>query len=376
MKPAVSPSASPARQPIASSNLAPGHRASELPWRVGLALIIILMLACYILASNSYWVGDDFNYVRPKDWGTVLNLFNPVNRLVFRPVHWALWAALYALFGTAPLGWHLVHYAMHATNIIWAALLMRQITGRKDLALLAAAFFAIQPAHPETVTWTGGQADLVFAFFWLPALWLWVRWRQGGGRRLWLIAGLLGFISMFGKEAALTLPIMSLWIDLIFGRDWLRWPGKRGAGWWRDWRLYARLLLDHSLFIAASGIYAGMRLFLVLIGHGGLMYGSAQLGFFSHPLAVLTGYTILSIGPWWVPSTVYDWPIWLQLSVVLVAAALVVAAIRWVGRVALFAVGWMGISLMLTLQAVANRWFYLPAVGLGLLLACVWIKFR
>src|SRR5687767_8208367 len=222
-------------------------------WSGGVILAILLMLASYTLALNAYWVGDDYNYVRPKSWETVANFFNPVGRATYRPVNFLIWAADYWLFGGEPLGWRLTRLLIHSLNIISAALLVRAITGRARLALLAAAIFAVHPAHTETVTWAGGQADIAFALAWLPALWMFVKWRQGASRGWWIGAGVLGFVSMFGKEAAITLPVVAVWVDIVFGREWQRWPGKRDRGWWRAPGLYARLLRGHLLFIAASG---------------------------------------------------------------------------------------------------------------------------
>src|SRR5947207_3380393 len=39
--------------------------AIALVWAVG------LMLAAYALAVDAWWVGDDYNYVVPKDWAAV-----------------------------------------------------------------------------------------------------------------------------------------------------------------------------------------------------------------------------------------------------------------------------------------------------------------
>ncbi len=352
--------------------------ARPVPWGVKLALVVALMLACYVVALNAWWVGDDYNYALPKSWGDVLHFFNPVGRAVYRPWNWSMWAGDYALFGTDPLGWRLTRLGIHALNIVWAALLVRDITGRKNLAILAAAIFAVHPAATETVTWMGGQADISFAVAWLPALWLFVRWRQGAGRVWGWAAGALGFVAMLGKEAAVTLPVMSLWIDLLFGREWrcARWPGRRDAGWWRDPRLILRLLLDHSLFIAASASYVGLRLYLFFTNQGRLAYGVEQLGFASHAVDVVAGYILLALGLWWLPPQIGAWPLLVKLAIILLATIGVVALIRWLGKIALFAVGWIVITLLLTLQAVANRWFYLPALGVGILVACAWARLR
>lgn len=351
----------------------------ERKWVLGLIAMSGLIVVCYLVALNAFWVGDDFNYVRPKSWAEVANFFNPVGRAQWRPLTWSTWAGGFALFGTDPLGWHLARLAQHIWNAVWLAALVKAIFGRRDVALIAATLFAIHPAQPQTVTWLGGQADASFAMFWLPALWLFVRWRQGVGegrvgRLLWLLSGLLGFISLFGKEAAVTLPIVALWIDFLFGRDWARWAGKRTAGWWRDPRTLMGLLRDHSLFIGGVLLYVGVRLVLFLTGQGRLMYGSEQLGFLSYGLDVTAGYIVLAFGFWWLPPTVAGWPLLLKLGIVGLSILGVAILIRWLRRGAVFAVGWFVITLLLTLQAVALRWFYLPALALALLVGLAYAR--
>src|SRR4051812_47215581 len=178
--------------------------AQRQRWVIGLCVMVALIIACYAFAMNAYWAGDDYNYVRPKDWSDVLNFFNPVGRAQYRPLTWTTWALDYALFGTDPLGWHITRLVQHIWNAIIAAFLLRAITSKTDLALLAATLFALAPVQPQTVTWLGGQADASFAMAWLPALLLYVLWRKGAGkgngRWLWVLSGVLGFISMFGKE--------------------------------------------------------------------------------------------------------------------------------------------------------------------------------
>src|SRR4051794_8237625 len=90
-------------------------------WVIGLCLMAALVVACYAPAMNAYWVGDDFNYVRPKDVNAVLHFFDPLGRAQFRPLTWTTWALDYALFGVDPLGWHLTRLVQHIWNAVMAA---------------------------------------------------------------------------------------------------------------------------------------------------------------------------------------------------------------------------------------------------------------
>jgi hypothetical protein len=349
-------------------------------WWLCLALIGCLVLATYAIALNAWWVGDDYNYVQPKGLDQVMSFFNPVGRALYRPLNWSSWALDFALFGPEPLGWRLTSVAMHLSNTLFAALLVREITGKARLALLAAALFAVHPAATETVTWIAGRADVSYAFAWLPALWLWVKWRKGASPLWWIGAGILGFASFLGKETALTLPVISLWIDLIYGREWARWPGKRGKDWWRDGALYLKLLRDHSLFILAGITYMAMRFIVYFLSRQAEFgYGEEQLAFLrdpGHALNVVTGYFFMALGLWWVPQELMTWATPVKIAVLVLAVAALYLLVRWLRKVALFGIGWTAFTLVLTLQAVAPRWFYVPALGIGLLAAAAWWRLR
>jgi hypothetical protein len=68
--------------------------------------------------------------------------------------------------------------------------------------------------------------------------------------------------------------------------------------------------------------------------------------------------------------------LWVKLSILAVTLVVVVVLARWVGKTVVFGAGWFVITLLLTLQAVALRWFYLPALGVGIVVAAVWMKLR
>src|SRR5438045_9648844 len=119
------------QQPVAATTVPKaGDTARQRRlWIIGLCVMVALIVACYAFAMNAYWAGDDYNYVRPKDWSAVLNFFNPVGRAQFRPLTWNTWALDYALFGADPLGWHLTRLLQPLWNALMAALLLRAITG-------------------------------------------------------------------------------------------------------------------------------------------------------------------------------------------------------------------------------------------------------
>ena len=87
---------------------------------------------------------------------------------VWRPLRTFHFAVDRAIFGLAPMGWHLANLALHVANalLVWV-LLLRILSGayapRAALgaATLCAALFAVHPATVESVAWVSSRGDLL-----------------------------------------------------------------------------------------------------------------------------------------------------------------------------------------------------------------------
>src|SRR5438105_12829024 len=120
--------------------------------RIPLGLVSVALLAVVVYATTpfDFWVGDDYNYLGPKDLDRVLSFFNPAvpYRAFYRPLNWTSWAIDYALWGRSPFGWHVSSILFHIVATISIALIVWLVLKHWGIALFAAAFFAVHPAHP------------------------------------------------------------------------------------------------------------------------------------------------------------------------------------------------------------------------------------
>lgn len=134
----------------------------------------------------------------------------------FRPILSSLFTINYALFGTSPLGWHLVNVLIHAAVTLLVFVVSKEMTGRKLVAVVAAALFAVHPVHAEAVAWVSGVTDPLMALFLLPAFYFYLRFR--GNSRWYLLAGALGFyfFALLSKETAIALPLVIAYCELFY----------------------------------------------------------------------------------------------------------------------------------------------------------------
>jgi len=203
-------------------------------------ILFTVTVASYCLAFNG-----DFHY---DDSLTILE--NPhVDRFdtflghldhMVRPVLYATFLIDRSLYGLNPVGYHLLNLMLHLGS---GLLLYRILTNAvpdeaASIPFWAALLFLIHPIATETVTYISGRASGLMAFFYLLALYLYIRASQhpNGSSRLYLSGAVASFLLSIGsKETAVTFPIMLLlWDGLI--------RGKRGSD------IRAALISNHSPF--------------------------------------------------------------------------------------------------------------------------------
>lgn len=133
----------------------------------------------------------------------------------FRPIFSSLFTINYALFGSSPFGWHLVNVLIHGAVTLLVFVVSYEISGRKMIAFVTAALFAVHPVHSEPVAWVSGVTDPLMALFLLPAFYLYLRFRANG--RWSLLAGALGFyfLALLSKEPAIALPLVIAYCELF-----------------------------------------------------------------------------------------------------------------------------------------------------------------
>lgn len=139
----------------------------------------------------------------------------------WRPLSWLSHMLDVELFGMNAGGHHLNSAVVHAFNAVMVFLLGLAVLSRSLPAFLCAAIFAFHPVHVESVAWVAERKDVLCGFFWLSALWSYVRFgREEGSRFRWLTP-LCFVLGIMTKPMIVTLPFQLVLLDL--------WPLNRIA---------------------------------------------------------------------------------------------------------------------------------------------------
>jgi tetratricopeptide (TPR) repeat protein len=185
---------------------------------------MVLIAALYVRTIAFDYVYDDVGLVLnpPPGWKSAWDVWNAVRDSFSRDIFGSVGHSVSAYYRPLPSlfvltvrqltcapGWfHLIAIGIHLVVFYLAYVLGRLLFRDERLALLAALFYALQPAKVESVAWIGSAfCDGFAAMFFFGALICYLRWKENGGK--WLAVSLLAFsIAMLSKETMAVIPML------------------------------------------------------------------------------------------------------------------------------------------------------------------------
>ena len=267
-------------------------------------------------------------------------------------------------FGMWAGGHHLVNVGLHAANAALLFAVLARTTRAPWRSAFVAGVFALHPLRVESVAWISERKDVLSGLGWMLALLAYMHYVGRPGVRRYLLVVTTFAAALLAKPMVVTLPVVLLLLD------W--WP--LGRPW--DRRLVWEKLPLLALSAAASAVA------VVVQRAAGAMESVAALPLGSRVANAIVAYA------WYVRATI--WPSGLavfyplrpiapaSLATALASlAALSALAIAGRRRPALL-VGWLWFLGTLVpviglvkvgAQARADRFTYLPQIGLLLMIA-------
>ena len=212
----------------------------------GMVLIVLATFAAYAPALRAGFIWNDSDYVTAP----ALRSWSGLGRIWFKLgatqqyypfLHSAFWVE-HQLWGDAPLGYHLLSVALHATSAILLLVLLRRLA--VPGAAFAALVFALHPVCVESVAWVSEQKNTLSTVFYLLAAISYLRFIDQRRPGRYARASLFFVLAVLSKTVTATLPAALLVLV-----------------WWRtgrlSWRRDVVPLLPWLVFGAAAGLFSG-----------------------------------------------------------------------------------------------------------------------
>jgi tetratricopeptide (TPR) repeat protein len=384
--------------------------ASETP--TALPIVICVLLA--IITLFTFWPAVHSEFVNLDDPDYVSNP-HVQNGLTFKGIVWAFgtWHPVTWIshmldaqfFGNGPEGPHLVNLLLHVANSVLLFLVLRRLftavkggtnaESRIDgiwPAVFVAAMFALHPIQVESVAWVAERKGVLSMFFGLLCLWAYARYvgkkdaREGekseirnskfetsskfeiqSPKAYYVLALVFFGLGLLSKPMLVTLPILFLLLDF--------WPLRRVSN------VEIRALVVEKVPFLALAV-GGCILTLVTQSMAGafqsLEYYSAGSRFENALMSYMhyLGTIFWPVGLSTPYARRFHWPFLEVALAALVLLGLCVTAFWQRRKWPFLAVGWFWFFVALipvngviqaAAQGVADRYMYLPSIGLFIL---------
>ncbi len=300
----------------------------------------------------------------------------------WRPVPSLVFEGSIRLFGERALPLHLLSVVIHGLTAAILFLLVRRLTGRPLLGLLAGVFFLACEDHSMTVGWIATLTDLICSLFVLVALTAHAAWLEK--RAPWQLAVSVAalLLALLSKESAVVAPFLLVLMTLLVPRGRAEESSATAAV-----SLRARavgFLGDRLSWVPALVVLVAYLVAFKVLGFGGLSSGVyidplVDPGRFMVQLTrhvpVMWLAALSPVPPslaMFMPSTIP-----LLAAAGAVVFAVFIAGLWWMRRsvVALWALAVFFRALIPQMSAGASeRALYLPAIGSSILLAMLLVE--
>ena len=370
-----------------------GDPAERLARLIGIALLAAILYAYYPIYRADFVNYDDGLYV-------IHNAFIR-DGLTLKAVGWAFgsfyaanWHPLtllshlldYQLYGMNAGGHHLTSVILHGGNTLLLFLLLRLMTGAPWRSATVAFLFALHPLHVESVAWVSERKDVLSTFCMLLALLAYRRFVLDRNRVAYGLTVIFFIFGLLSKPMLVTFPFLLLLLDF--------WPldrlGRHDPGGGTGANAFSRTLRSLWPLVVEKIPFFLLGLLFSVVTFVAQSKGGAVSSFESLSLAVRLANAVVAYGQYIIHMIIptglgvfYPHPgEGLPLRLVLTSSGFVLLAtwlsIRLRRERPYLLMGWLwyigtlvpviGI-VQVGMQAMADRYTYIPMIGLFILLS-------
>jgi tetratricopeptide (TPR) repeat protein len=350
------------------------------------ALLVVLTAAVYLQVRGHEFVNyDDPTYItlNPNlDEGlgaaSLIRAFTDPYEKNWIPLTWISLQLDHALYGKEPAGYLLTNVGLHALSSVLLFLLLCRVTSATGRSAFVAAVFAVHPLHVESVAWASERKDVLSGLFWILTLWAYAAYTERERSLLrYLGVALCLLLGLLAKPMAVTLPFVLLLLD--------HWPlarlgNEQGAF---DRGRVRRALLEKAPLVALV-VGVSVVTFLVQRATGATSYGDLVpvATRMMNALASVLTYLRQSVWPEglavFYPHPMESLSAGRAIATAIALLGVTAALLREGIRRPYLAVGWLWFLgtlvpviglVQVGAQAHADRYMYLPQIGLSIALA-------
>jgi tetratricopeptide (TPR) repeat protein len=339
-----------------------------------LALAVTTFIAYHQILHNEFVDFDDNMYVTENSHvqsglnrDSFLWVFGFTKIVYWHPLTWLSHILDCQLFGLRPGMHHLASLLIHIASTLLLFTAFKRMTGAVWRSAFVAALFALHPINVDSVAWIAERKNVLSTFFWMLTMLTYVYYTEKPNISRYLLMIAAFVFGLLSKPMLVTLPFVLLLLDY--------WPLKRF-----EKKQVKKLILEKlPLFIlTAVSTYVSSLSFKNPSGtQTSPMYlrlANALVSYIKYIFKMIWPADLAVFYPY--PFSVPAWQVIGSLLLLICISAIVIWLMRkkpylitgwlWYTGTLVPVLGLVKIGLW---PAIADRWMYVPSVGIFIIIA-------
>ena len=352
-------------------------------------IVIFLIIACLAafgrIAGNDFINFDDNLYITENhhvqsgfNFENIKWAFTTFHHSYWHPLTWLSHMLDWNLFGANASGHHLVNLMLHIGSVLLLFLFLNRTTNNIWPSAFAAALFALHPLRVESVAWAAERKDVLSIFFGMASIYAYSFYAENLKMPRYFICLIFFALTLMSKPMLVTLPFVLLLLDY--------WPLGR-------WQRALSAVPEVRFKMAGRLVWEKMPFFILTIaisilafraqGKIGAMVKTESIHFMDRLSNAVFSY-VMYLGKIFWPinlAVYYPFEVSLPFGKVLISGLILilitVMVLYYIRKMPFLFVGlfWYVGTLIPVIgivqvgsQSMADRYTYLPSVGIGIML--------
>ena len=372
------------------------HRIFNIRYDILICLFLaIATLAAYWQVMNYPFVNfDDYSYILKNyfvqeglTWEGILWAFSFKSLTFWHPVVWLSHMLDCHIYGLIPGMHHSVGLIFHIANSLLVFMALKLMTGALWRSAIVAALFALHPINVESVAWVAERKNVLSALFWMLTMLTYISYSKQPSFYRYVTIILLFVLGLMAKPVLVTLPFVFLLLDywplqrLRFRQNKTIKSGISVSGFQES--SVFRLILEKIPFFvfSAVSIYISSLAFqhnkMIIYTESvpmNLRIANALVSYISYIKKMIWPDNLAIFYPY--PDAL---PLWQVTGAGLILIGISILVLWMLKSKPYLAVGWfwyigtlvpvIGLAQAGLWPAMADRYAYMPLIGLFILLA-------
>jgi len=173
----------------------------------------------FINFDDDLYITNNLNVKAGLTSESVKWAFTNFNAAFWFPVTWFSYMLDYQLYGSHAKGYLLTNLFFHIANSLLLFLVLFRMTGAIWQSAFVAAMFAFHPLNVESVAWAAERKNVLSTLFWLLTMWAYIHYAEKPTIKRHGLVFLFFTLGLMSKSMLVTLPFALLLLDY--------WPLRR-----------------------------------------------------------------------------------------------------------------------------------------------------